>query len=164
MARILHSPRHRESHMIIRHTSALAVAAALAIAASGCGRADDTTPVSETQTQSPARVTNQPMAVTGCLKAGEAANTFVLTTGGTDVATYNLVAREGVNLADHVGHQVEVNGVLTAQQETASRAQAPAGTGSATGTTGTPTVATRTEVDIRQFEVNTIRPTGQDCR
>jgi len=40
------------------------------------------------------------MTVTGCLRAGEAADTFVLTTSGTDVATYSLVSRGGVTLAD----------------------------------------------------------------
>jgi hypothetical protein len=103
------------------------------------------------------------MTVTGCLRAGEAAETFVLTTSGTDVATYNLVGVEGVNLHDHTGKQVEVNGVLVAQQQTASRAAAPADD-KATGTAGTPSVETRTTVDIRQIEVNSIRRTGGDCK
>ncbi len=153
--------------MHIRQPFALAaaVAAALVIPSAGCNRGEKTAPVSETQTQSPTVATNQPMTVTGCLRAGEAADTFVLTTSGTDVATYNLVGREGINLADHVGHQVEVNGILVAQQATASRSDAPADSSRATGTAGgTPSVATRTTVDIRQFEVNTVRPTGQDCR
>jgi hypothetical protein len=139
------------------------MAAALVVPSVGCNRGEKTAPVSETQTQSPARAANQPTTVTGCLRAGEAADTFVLTTAGTDVATYNLLGREGVNLADHVGHQVEVNGILTAQQQMTSRAQAPADD-RATGTSGTPTVATRTNVDIRQLEVNTVRATGQDCK
>jgi hypothetical protein len=146
---------------------AAAVAAALVIPSTGCHRGDKTTPVSETQTQTPARVENRPLTVTGCLRAGEAADTFVLTTGGTDAATYNLVAREGVNLADHVGSQVEVDGILTAQQETASRAETPADTDKgkkATGTAGTPSVATVTSVDIRRLEVNAIHHTGKDCR
>ncbi len=148
-----------------RFALAAAVAAALVIPCAGCNRGENTAPVAETQTQSPTRAANQPMTVTGCLRAGEAADTFVLTTSGTDVATYNLVSREGVNLADHVGHQVEVNGILVAQQQTTSRSDARADTDRATGTAGgTPSVATRTTVDIRQFEVNTVRPTGQDCR
>ena len=151
--------------MNIRQPFAVAAAmAALAIPSYGCNRGESTTPAAETQTQSPTRATNQPMTVTGCLRAGEAADTFVLTTSGTDVATYSLVSRGGVTLADHVGHQVEVNGVLVSQQQTASRAETPAAGDTATGTTGTPTVATRTNVDIRQLEVNTVRPTGQDCR
>lgn len=146
---------------------AAAIAATLAIPSYGCNRGNKTTPVSETQTQSPTVAVNQPLNVTGCLRAGEAADTFVLTTSGTDVATYNLLAREGVNLADHVGHQVEINGILATQQQTASRAETPAQTDKsrkATGTSGTPTVATETSVDIRQLEVNSVRTTGKECR
>ncbi len=145
-------------------TLAVAVAAALVIPSYGCNRGESKAPVTETQTQSPERVANQPMTVIGCLRAGEAADTFVLTTSGTDVATYNLIGRDGTNLADHVGNQVEVNGILTAQQQTASRSETPAEGEKAKGTTGTPTVATRTNVDIRQLEVNSIHRTGQECR
>lgn len=56
------------------------------------------------------------------------------------------------------------NGILTAQQQTASRAQTPAAGEGATGTSGTPSVATRTTVDIRQLEVNALHPTGGDCK
>jgi hypothetical protein len=150
--------------MKIRQPSAViaALAVAFVVSSAGCSR-DTATPVAETQTQTPARTANQPMTVTGCLRAGEAAETFVLTTSGTDVATYNLVGVEGVNLHDHTGKQVEVNGVLVAQQQTASRAAAPADD-KATGTAGTPSVETRTTVDIRQIEVNSIRRTGGDCK
>ena len=136
--------------------------AGLSFGASGCNRGDSSTPVAESQTTTPERATNQPMTVAGCLRAGEAADTYVLTTSGTVVATYNLVGDEGVNLRDHVGKQIEVEGVLTAQQETATRAAAPADD-RATGTTGTPAVETRTAVDIRRLEVRTVRPTANDC-
>jgi hypothetical protein len=136
--------------------------AGLSFGASGCKR-DRATPVAESQTTSPERVTNQPMTVAGCLRAGEAADTFVLTTGGTDVATYNLVGDTAVNLRDHVGKQVTVEGILTAQQATAARAATPA-PDRATGTAGTPTVETRTAVDIRRLEVRTVRPTTEDCK
>lgn len=147
------------------HTrSGLVIAfAAAAIGASACNREKPATPVAETQTATPVQTGNQPMNVTGCLRAGEAANTFVLTTGGTDVATYILIPREGANLRDHVGHQVEVSGVLTAQQQTGSRATTPA-PGGATGTTGTPEVSTRTTLNLREIEVNTVKPTGGECR
>lgn len=151
--------------MHTRQTLAAAAMAALVVIPSfGCARDEPAPPAAQIQTESPTRVTNQPMTVTGCLRAGEAANTFVLTTGGTDVATYNLAAREGVNLADHVGRQVEVDGVLVAQQETATRAEGPARGETATGTAGTPTVSTRSELDLRRLEVNGVRPTGQECR
>ena len=138
--------------------------AGLSFGASGCNR-DRNTPVAESQTTTPERATNQPLTIAGCLRAGEAADTYVLTTGGTDVATYNLVTDEAVNLRDHVGKEITVEGVLTAQQETATRAAAPADrpTG-ATGTTGSPMVETRTAVDIRRLEVRTVQPTTNDCK
>jgi hypothetical protein len=151
--------------MNTRQTLAVAAMAALVvIPSSGCNRDDPAPPAAQIQTESPTRVTNQPMTVSGCLRAGEAADTYVLTTGGTDVATYALVGREGVNLADHVGRQVEIDGILVAQQETATRTEGPARGEKATGTTGTPSVSTRTEVDMRRLEVKGIRPTGQECR
>lgn len=128
----------------------------------GCNR-ERATPVAESQTTSAERATNQPMTVAGCLRAGEAADTYVLTTTGTDVATYNLVGDESVNLRDHVGKQIEVEGVLTSQQQTATRAAAPSEE-RATGTSGTPAVETRTAVDIRRLEVRTVRPTENDCK
>lgn len=137
--------------------------AGLSFGSLGCNRGDGTTPVAESQTTTPERATNQPMTVAGCLRAGEAADTFVLTTGGTDVATYNLVGDEAVNLRDHVGKEIEVEGVLTAQQQTATRAAAPSDD-RATGTSGTPEVETRTSVDIRRLEVRTVRPTPNDCQ
>jgi hypothetical protein len=137
--------------------------AGLSFGASGCNRGDRSTPVAESQTTTPERATNQPMTVAGCLRAGEAAETYVLTTSGTDTATYNLVGDEAVNLRDHVGKQVTVEGILTAQEETATRAAAPAAD-RATGTSGTPTVETRTAVDIRRLEVRAVRPTTDDCK
>lgn len=139
-----------------------ALAAALSVAVGGCSR-DETAPVAESQATTQARTDKQPVTVTGCLRAGEAAETFVLTSGGPGAATYNLVGVEGVNLLDHTGKLVEVNGVLVAQQQTASRVAAPAAD-KATGTAGTPAVETRTTVDIRQIEVKTVRRTGGDCR
>jgi hypothetical protein len=139
-----------------------ALAAALSLALGGCSR-DETAPVAESQAKTQARTDNQPVTVTGCLRAGEAAETFVLTSGGPGAATYNLVGVEGVNLLDHTGKLVEVSGVLVAQQQIASRAAGPAAN-KATGTSGTPAVETRTTVDIRQIEVKTIRRTGGDCQ
>jgi hypothetical protein len=147
-----------------RSVATAALAALVMVPSYACSRDEPAPPASQVQTESPTRVTNQPMTVTGCLRAGEAADTFVLTTGGTDVATYNLIGREGVNLADHVGRQVEVNGILLAQKQTATRAEGPARGDKPTGTAGTPSVSTRAEVDIRQLEVNTVRSTGQECR
>lgn len=138
-------------------------AAAAAAGSTACRQNDPKPPVAETQTATPVQTGNQPMTVAGCLRAGEAADTFVLTTGGTDVATYALVPRENANLRDHVGHQVELSGVLVAQQQVGSRATAPAA-GDPTGTSGTPQVSTRTTLNVREIEVNSVRRAGGECR
>ena len=139
----------------------------LAIASGACNRKQDTRPVSEVQTQT-AQPANQPMTVSGCLKAGEAADTYVLTAartdGAGDTATYQLVGPQAVNMNDHVGRRVEVNGTLIAQQEIASTASPlPAEKERATGTTGTPTVQTRTEIDIKRLTVASVKPLGDKC-
>jgi hypothetical protein len=103
------------------------------------------------------------MTVNSCSRAGEAAETFVLTTGGTDVATYNLVGDESINLRDHVGKRIQVDGVLTAQQQTQTDAAAPA-EDRANGTSGTSTVDTRTALDVRQLEVRAVKAVSGDCK
>ena len=121
----------------------------------------------ETQVSGDVRTPNAPMTVTGCLRAGEASDTYVLTqdasaTGTADTANYQLVGVSGVNLRDHIGERVQVSGVLASQQEVASRS-APSQQEKATGTTGTPTVQTQTQVDIRTLQVNSVNPQGGKC-
>jgi hypothetical protein len=143
-------------------------AVTIGLAAAGCNRGPQTTNVAEVQSQT-AKPANQPMTVAGCLKAGEAAGTYVLTAartaGGTgETATYQLVGPQAANLQDHVGRQVEVSGTMQAQQEIASTAPAqPAPNERATGTAGTPTVQTRTEVDIRRLSLASVKPLGEKC-
>src|SRR5918998_1115607 len=122
-----------------------------AMLVSGCGGNEPkATPPAEATAQTPAVPQNNPMTLTGCLRAGEATDTFVLTTAQTqasaETATYHLTGAQGVNLRDHIGRQVEVNGVVRSEQEMASAsASRPAANDKATGTTGTPTVQTRTQ-------------------
>lgn len=136
------------------------VACALALAFSGCGK--QTAP--ELQTTTGVQPLQQPTAVTGCLKSGIADNTFILTVigPGADTATYHLVARADQNLRDHVGEQVEVSGTLKAREEIQSTsgetAQKPA-----KGVNETPVVETKTELDIRQLSVDSLKPTGNRC-
>ena len=130
-----------------------------------CNRGDRTPPA-ETQTATPMQSTNTPVTVTGCLRAGDASDTFVLTAARTDTseqtATYQLHEYEGVKLAEHVGQQVQVSGVLRAQQEVSTRSTTqPAG--KPTGTSGTPVVSTSTELDIKQLNVTQVRPVGERC-
>ena len=49
------------------------------------------------------------LKVTGCLRTGTEANTFMLTNVGGG-GSYELIAASGVNLAPHVGHKIEVTG------------------------------------------------------
>jgi hypothetical protein len=153
----------RSSHI----AAPLLSAAILAGLTSGaCGNQRNATPAAEVRTQTPRRATNQPLEVTGCLRAGEAENTFVLTVssamGNDQPATYQLVGIDGVTLLDHIGEQVDVQGIMTAEQQTATRAISPADEKPA-GTTGTPQVETKTVIDIRRLEVSGVKPLGTSC-
>jgi hypothetical protein len=143
---------------------ATAAVLSAALASAACGRAQET-PVAEERTQT-AQAANQPTTVSGCLKQGDAPDTLVLTTsrttGSPDTATYVLVGEQAAGLRDHVGRQVEVSGTVKAQQEVTTRADAlPAE--KATGTSGTPTVQTRTELEFKRLEVSGARLLGVRC-
>ena len=136
-----------------------------AAAVSACNRTQPA-PAAETQTATPVQNANAPMTVSGCLRAGDASDTFVLTaaraTTGEQTATYQLFTDKDVRLADHVGEQVAVTGVLRAQQEVQSRSTTePAG--KPTGTGGTPSVSTATELEIKQLDVQQVQPAGGKC-
>jgi len=112
------------------------------------------------------REVDRPASVTGCLKAGEAANTYVLTTAqsvdGTPAATYQLTGASDVNLQEHVGSRVEATGVVESQSDVATRQPAlPADI--AEGTSGTPVVQTGTELSIRRMDVTSVRVVAGDC-
>ena len=137
------------------------------VAAGACSRDQTEVPPAQAQSQS-VQKTNAPTLVTGCLRAGEATGTFVLTTAqsvdGTTPATYQLHGSGGVNLADHVGQRVEVNGVVREQAQIATRESSqPAAGDKAAGTSGTPTVQTATQLSIRQLDVTAVKRTGGDC-
>lgn len=145
----------------------VAVATSL-FAAIACGGGDEKAAVPPAEVQSQAvRPTNQPMTVNGCLKAGDAPDTFVVTAartaGSNDTATYQLVGGQGVKLTDHIGHAVEVSGTVRETQELESRARADAPQPEATTGAGKPVVETRTEVEIKRLEVSEIKPTGEKC-
>ena len=121
----------------------------------------------ELQTTSGERVRNQPISVAGCLRSGIADNTYVLMTsqtgaGATDTATYQLTARDETNLRQYVGQKVEVTGTLRAEQEVASNGMATEQK-AAKGTSGTPTVDTKTELDVKRLDVTTVTATGSRC-
>lgn len=137
--------------------------AALAFGAPACSKSRDKAP--ELQTQTPVRTIEQPKTIFGCLRSGVAENTFVLTAsrsdGSTSTATYQLKPGPDVDLRGHAGQEVELSGVLETQQTVATSGevqQKPA-----KGATGTPTVETKAEVDVRTFDVSSVKSTGNRC-
>jgi hypothetical protein len=120
----------------------------------------------ELQTTTGQQPRMQPMTVSGCLKSGVADNTFVLMAskadGAMETATFQLNPRQGVDLKQYIGQTVEVSGTLRAEQEVASTGQ-PTELKPAKGTSGTPTVETKSEIDVKRLDVNTVTPTGNRC-
>lgn len=156
-----------------RQTIATSLVLGTALVAGACNRGQETTPATpEVQTQTAQPATNMPVTVEGCVKAGDAADTYVLTAaraeGSTDTATYQLVGQQTDQLRDHIGRRVEVSGTVEAQQEIAASqtAKAEPGEGNrdrATGTTGTPTVQTKTEIEIKRLSVSAVKPLQDKC-
>lgn len=155
---------------VTRMVGVFAVSATLAVAGAACSKSKGEAP-SETQVASEARTPGVPMTVAGCLRAGNLADTYVLTqdasnTGAQGTANYQLVGADGVDLRKYIGERVQVNGVLASQQEVASRstpAPAQQKDDKPTGTAGKPTVQTETQIDIRTLQVKSINPQGGKC-
>lgn len=148
----------RTKHLAV----ATAASAALVV---GCA-SEPEVPPAESQT-AVTRDVERPTTVTGCLKGGEAANTYVLTTSrtvnGEPPATYQLTGAYDLELQKHVGNRIEVTGVVESQSEIATRttAQPPA---NAEGTSGaTPSVQTGTQLSIRRMDVTSVRAIEGEC-
>jgi hypothetical protein len=135
-----------------------------ALALGACNRKPE---APEIQTTQAVQRNGEPVQLTGCLKRGVVADdTFVLlvaqkdASGGT--ATYELIAAPGVSFGDQVGQQVEVTGTLQGEQiassEGAAREQA------AKGTSGTATVQTKTDLDVRRVAATSLKPIGAACQ
>jgi hypothetical protein len=142
----------------------MSIVAAAALAAGACGKKPSPP---ETQTTSGVQAQAQPVSVIGCLKRGALAeNTLVLLSSQADAsggtATYELVSRPELNAEDNVGKQVEVTGTLRSREEVASTSGTVAER-AAKGTSGTPTVETKSDVDIRRINVTKVTPTGGSC-
>ena len=145
----------------------LAVVVCVALAAGGCKRNEAAPPPAQVQSQS-ALPANSPTTITGCLKAGEAPSTFIVTTakteGGSETATYQLMGNPSTNLSEHIGRQVEVSGVIRQTQELASTERArPAEAQGTAGSASKPVVETRTEVEIKRLDVTSVKPVGSRC-
>lgn len=154
----------------MRVTSGLMLSGLILVSASvaGCGGGEPEAPPATTQSEATTRP-NTPTTVTGCLRAGDAAETFVLTTSrtedGTAPATYQLTGDAGVNLQDHIGKRIQVTGIVDQQSQIAVR-EAPKPAENATGTAGsggTPTVQTGTQLDIQQLKVTSVKPAEGEC-
>ena len=137
-------------------------------AAVACGGQETEAPPATTETQASSQP-NTPTTVTGCLRAGDAADTFVLTTSQTSdasrAATYELAGQTAVNLQDHVGRRIQVTGIVESQSQIATREAArPADNATGTaGTPGTPTVQTGTQLNVRRLNVTSVRAAEGEC-
>ena len=134
--------------------------------APACNRGEDAVATAEKESASQVQSPNQTVTVVGCLRAGEASETFVLTTPrsttGDPAATYQLVGADEVNLRDHIGRQVEVSGILSTQQRLSTRSTTDPAP-NPTGTAGTPEVSTTTQLDIKRLDVQRVRAVGDEC-
>ena len=136
------------------------------IAVGACKPADEKmATATDVQTQT-AQQGNMAVTVIGCLKAGQADDMLVLTTarteGGGEAATYQLVGDQTASLREQIGRRVEVSGMVQAQQEMASRTTARP-EDRPTGTSGTPTVQTRTEIEIKRLQVKSAKSLEEKC-
>lgn len=148
--------------------------AVVAVATLACNRGEENTvATSEKQAATPVQQVNQPVTVVGCLRAGAATDTFVLTAekaeSGQPPATYELIGSGGANLPELAGQRVEVSGTLETQQRVATRTTTDPAPNAperpeTTGTSGTPAVSTTTRLDIKRLEVQRVQPVGGECR
>ena len=154
----------------MRVTSRVVLSGFILLSASvaACGGDEPEVPAATTQSQTTTQP-NTPATVTGCLRAGDAADTFVLTVSqteeGTTPATYHLTGDPGVNLQDHVGERIQVTGIVDRQAQFATR-EAPRPAENATGTAGsagTPTVQTGARLNIQRLKVTSVKAADGEC-
>jgi hypothetical protein len=147
------------------HFTMMAVAVGAACAFTACNRKAD---APELQTTTAIQRNGEPVTLTGCLKRGLVAeDTFVLLVsqadGGVATGTYELMARPNLNLGGQVGQQVRVTGKLLAEEQIVSSGGATPER-AAKGTSGTPVVETKTDVDVRRLEPTSVSPVGAPCQ
>lgn len=143
-----------------QRTTTIVVALAAVFTMGACNRRPTTEEQKTTTIQPP---NQQPVTVTGCLKKGVVAdNTFVLIASRADganaTATYQLTPNPDVNLQQYVGQQVEVSGAVQSQADvTSTTGKQPE---RATGTSGSPSVQTKSDLDVKRLEVSSVKPSG----
>ena len=143
-------------------------AVALAAGAAACNRTEQAQPpAAQVQSQTPPQALNTPESVTGCLRAGDAADTFVLTTSmsedGRAPVTYQVVGSSNVNLMEHVGHRVAIQGIVREQQSATTATTSAPATDKPKGTAGTPTVQTSATLQVRRLEASSVARASGDC-
>jgi len=138
-------------------------ASIVALGVTGCSKAEDRVP--ELATKTAEQPLNQPATIQGCLRSGEAPNTFVLTSakaeGATETVTYQLFPKEGIDLHPYAGQDVEVSGTIRSDQIVATSGEVQEKP--AKGAQGTPTVETTSQLDVRKFDVQAVKVTGNRC-
>ena len=144
---------------LILFTSAAALAVAAATGA--CSRKPNAPELQTTTGQLPR---SDAVTVSGCLRAGLGGeNTFVLMTVEPEparTATYQLTA-PGLNLGEYAGQRVNVSGTVRAEEDFSSIGSTA--TDKAVGTGGTPTVKSKTELDVKLMTVTSINRTAEQC-
>ena len=156
------------NHLFSGCVRTLVAIAAVSGLAAGCSRAKEAQPpAAQTQTQTPVQTLNTPESVTGCLRSGDAPDTYVLTTSqtadGRPPVTYAVVGTSGVNLKEHVGERVAINGIVKEQQSTTTASASAPATDKPQGTAGTPSVQTTATLQMRRIEVSAINRAAGDC-
>ncbi len=156
------------NHLFRGYARTVVAIAAVSALGTGCSRTREAQPpAAQTQTQSPVQTLNTPESVTGCLRAGDAPDTFVLTTSQTEDGrppiTYEVIGAAGVNIKEHVGERVAINGVVREQQSTTTASASAPATDKPQGTSGTPNVQTTATLQMRRIEVSAINRAAGDC-
>jgi hypothetical protein len=143
------------------------LACTVAVTAACNSKKDEATPSAQIQSNSPAQAANSPESVTGCLRAGDAPDTFVLTTtmsnDGRQPATYQLSGSGGVNLTEHIGERVMVQGVVRTQQESTTATRETPANAKPQGTMGSPTVSTSATLDLKRMDVTSVSRAEGKC-
>jgi len=147
--------------------------AAAVVCATLAVHAQDTT--TKTKTKVEGKDAGKTVTYTGCLGAGTETQTFMLNkvvpvtttkttevagTGGTITSTstsYVLVPDQKVTLQQHVGHKVEVTGMMIPAGETKSRTKIEREHG------GDTTIKQKTDSDQPHFRVMSVKELAEPC-
>ncbi len=150
---------------MLNFKAAAVLAAAVVVVACGACSRDKASP--ELQTTTGAQPRNQPVDVSGCLRVGAAEDTFVLmasqeTPSENATTTYQLQGPARLDLKSYVGKTVEVVGTMRAEEVMTSDSGATPEK-AAKGTSGTPAVETKTNLDVRQVSVDSVKAIADRC-